>query len=107
MSDRDLYEYFETVEDFEELPTIRNLPRKTQRLKLNWNPHHKPKGIPQEVRQQLAEQTDSKDDFNFSYHASRHERQWIVDSLGDFYEGQWLDDVLRLIKGGKEAHVYQ
>ena len=107
MSDRDLYKYFETVEDFEELPTIRNLPRKTQRLKLDWNPNHKPKGIPQEVRQQLAEQTDLKDHFNFTYQASRHERRWIIDSLGDFYEGQWLDDVLRLIKGGKEAHVYQ
>jgi len=39
--------------------------------------------------------------------ASRHERGWIVDSLGGFYEHRWLDDVIRLVKGGKEANVYQ
>ena len=27
--------------------------------------------------------------------------------MGSFYDGQWLDDVLRLLKGGKEASVYQ
>jgi len=44
--------------------------------------------------------------FNFSYKASRHERQWIVDSLQRFYQQHWIDDVLRLLKGGKEASVY-
>jgi len=44
--------------------------------------------------------------FNFTYQASRHERQWIIDSLGGFYEQKWLNDVLALIKGGKEATVY-
>jgi RIO kinase 1 len=47
-----------------------------------------------------------EDQFNFSYHASRHERQWIEDSLGRFYQQHWIDDVLRLLKGGKEASVY-
>jgi RIO kinase 1 len=58
------------------------------------------------LAQQLAAQADSQEVFNFTHHASRHERGWIVDSLGDFYEHQWLDDVLRLVKGGKEANVY-
>lgn len=55
----------------------------------------------------LAEQADDAASFDFSYQASRHERWWLIDSLGGFYEGQWLKDVLRLIKGGKEASVYQ
>jgi RIO kinase 1 len=55
----------------------------------------------------LAEQADDAGSFDFSYQASRHERWWLIGSLGGFYEGQWLKDVLRLVKGGKEASVYQ
>jgi RIO kinase 1 len=55
----------------------------------------------------LASQADDAGSFDFSYHAARHERWWLIDSLGGFYEGQWLSDVLRLVKGGKEASVYQ
>lgn len=51
-------------------------------------------------------QTERETEFNFSYCASRHEFQWINSSLSSFYQQQWLDDVLRLIKGGKEATVY-
>ncbi len=58
------------------------------------------------LAQQVAAQADSLEVFNFTYQASRHERGWIVDSLGGFYEQRWLDDVLRLVKGGKEANVY-
>jgi RIO kinase 1 len=47
------------------------------------------------------------EEFVFSYNASRHERAWILDSLTPFYDQQWIADVTRLIKGGKEATVYQ
>jgi len=57
-------------------------------------------------QQQLTAQDDSQQVFHFTYNASRHERGWIVGSLGGFFEQQWLDDVLRLVKGGKEANVY-
>jgi RIO kinase 1 len=50
---------------------------------------------------------ETQAELNFSYKASRHERQWILNSLGTFHQHHWLDDVLRLIKGGKEASVYQ
>jgi RIO kinase 1 len=51
-------------------------------------------------------QDDSRTGFNFTYQASRHEAGWLLDSLGAFYEQKWISDVLRLIKGGKEASVY-
>ena len=38
--------------------------------------------------------------------ASRHEREWIFTYLGPYYEKQLLLDVLRRVKGGKEANVY-
>jgi RIO kinase 1 len=96
------------------LPNIRNIPGReqhaVQRLGFGGQkqrPGAAPRGRPSEAGPELAVQDDTIDSFDFSYHASRHERVWIVDSLGGFYEGQWLEDVLRLIKGGKEANVYQ
>lgn len=66
------------------------------------------KAAPRETELQLlAAEQERQGNFEFSYHASRHERQWILDSLGGFYEDHWIDDILRLVKGGKEASVYQ
>ncbi len=44
--------------------------------------------------------------FDFSYHPARFEAGWLLDSLGPFYEQHWISDVLRRVKGGKEASVY-
>jgi len=44
--------------------------------------------------------------FNPTFSASRYERVWILDYLGLFYEKQLISDVLRKVKGGKEATVY-
>jgi RIO kinase 1 len=72
-----------------------------------YNPNHRPKRPAAEVATELVEQADGQENFVFSYNASRHERVWIMDSLGEYYENQWIDDILRVIKGGKEATVYQ
>ena len=62
------------------------------------------------VREANAEflngQDDSSRSFNFSYPAARFESWWLLESLGDFYEHKWITDVLRRLKGGKEASVY-
>ncbi len=44
--------------------------------------------------------------FQPSFTASKHERQWILDYLGPFYDNRQIADVLRKVKGGKEANVY-
>ena len=54
----------------------------------------------------LQGQDDSRRNFNFTYSAARFEEGWLLDSLGDFYEHQWIKDVLMRLKGGKEASVY-
>jgi RIO kinase 1 len=54
----------------------------------------------------LAAQQEREESFQFSYHASRHERQWIEDALGGFYQDHMITDVLKLVRGGKEATVY-
>jgi RIO kinase 1 len=62
---------------------------------------------PASAAQFVQTQDDSRKSFEFSYRASRHEQGWLLNSLGGFYERGWIADILRMVKGGKEASVYQ
>jgi len=44
--------------------------------------------------------------FNPTFTSSFHEREWILTYLGPFYDDKQITDVLRRVKGGKEANVY-
>ncbi len=95
------FELFEQLEDLDEVPHIRNVPGD----QLQNNPYLKPR---QSKPDELVELAESEHEFQFSYHAAKHEQAWLVGSLEDFYRQQWFDDILRLVKGGgKEASVYQ
>ena len=52
-------------------------------------------------------QTDFPGNFRFTYEPARFEEWWLLTSLSDFYEHKWIGDVLRRVKSGKEASVYQ
>jgi len=45
-------------------------------------------------------------EFQFTYKAARFEEAWLLDSLAEIAEHKWISDVLRKVKGGKEASVY-
>lgn len=93
--------------ELEDLPRVRNIPDRQRRVGSTRKmvaEAHKAQARP---TQEVVEQADGRGQFKFSYTAARHEAVWLIESLGGFYEGQWLDDVLRLVKGGKEANVYQ
>jgi len=47
-----------------------------------------------------------KRDFNFTYKAARFEEAWLLNSLMDLAENEWIEDVLHKAKAGKEASVY-
>ena len=79
---------------------------RTQHRLRKYRPNHQPKQKAESVVEEIAG-PDGRESFSFSYNASRHERQWLLDALEGVYEQHWIDDVLRLIKGGKEASVYQ
>ncbi len=49
---------------------------------------------------------DARAGFQPTFSGSRHEREWIVQYLGSFYEDNIITDVLHPVKGGKEANVY-
>jgi RIO kinase 1 len=101
-------EYFDDLEDMEGLPRIKNMPeiRPPMSQGVFKNKKNKKKAIV-ETQVSLEDQIDEAVDYAFSYDASRHEREWIINSLGLFHEMGWFADILRLVKGGKEASVYQ
>jgi RIO kinase 1 len=45
--------------------------------------------------------------FTTTYQPARHEEGWLLNSLALFYANDLLNDVLALVKGGKEATVYR
>ena len=96
-------DFNEDYDDFEGLPRIKNMP--IARSSHSWKP--KPKERSSSKNDQILEQMDEIREYNFTYEASRHERAWILDSLGIFHDLQWFTDIIRLVKGGKEATVYQ
>ncbi len=56
----------------------------------------------------VAEADDSLETgFSTSYQPSKHERGWLYEALSPFYLQGELTDVLRMVKGGKEACVYE
>lgn len=55
----------------------------------------------------LVPQSDASEERITTYQPSRHERGWLLSSLGDFYEQELITDVLASVKGGKEASVYR
>ena len=65
-----------------------------------------PKKVAAPLREFINTQDDTRDTFKFTYKAARFEEGWLLDSLGEFYEHKWISDVLRRVKGGKEASVY-
>lgn len=86
----------EIAEQFEETST-----RRPQKIKRKEKPRPSPEGI----RAELTSLGDTKE-YPFTYNATRHERGWLLGSLGYFYEQTWFVDVLKMVQGGKEASVY-
>ncbi len=95
-----IFEYFNELDDTEQIDTILN---KTQRKRKF--PPRNPKKIPPSDQKFLHGQDDSASGFKYTYKAARFEEWWLLDSLGDFYEHKWISDVLKRVKGGKEASV--
>lgn len=93
--------YWDDEDSFEYLPRIKGISHD------RWSYQDNKKSLPASAfDDDIVDQFDTLRTYNFSYEASRHEEWWLFDSLGPFYDEQWFDDVLQIIKGGKEASVY-
>jgi RIO kinase 1 len=93
--------YYEELDDYDLIGT--NLPKQIRPQRF---PSKNPKKITAPLRTFIDTQDDSRDAFKFTYKAARFEAGWLLDSLGEFYEHKWISDVIRRVKGGKEASVY-
>ena len=87
--------------------SIRNIPRAKKHISGKRKSDIAKKRAHKQAMEKVSALADGMEQVDFTYQASRHERVWLLDSLGKFYGEKWLDDVLRLVKGGKEANVYQ
>ncbi len=93
-------DYLDYLQDREEIETGRRAAGKQPKQAL-------PKKNREEVLSALVEHDDAaKGGFTPTYTGSEHEREWILTYLSGFYEDHVISDVLRQVKGGKEATVY-
>lgn len=74
------------------------------------DPGRKQKTAHKTVKATLTEVDDTIESFVPTYAAAldrkHHERRWVIASLGSFYQNDQINDVLRIVKAGKEANVY-
>jgi RIO kinase 1 len=81
-------------EEFDEFEVSIRHPRKKARK-------------PSAVELESSEATDAEDGmFHPSFAGSKHEREWLRESMGSFHGDCLITDVLRAVRGGKEATVY-
>lgn len=67
----------------------------------------KPKKTVQQVAAELAESSHATEGtFRITYKPARYEAIWLQASLEPFFTQALIEDVLALVKGGKEANVY-
>lgn len=97
MSKNQLHEYFDELDDMNEDG------QDSTRKRISVKRESKRKEV--EAKLFIRAQEIAKE-FQFTYKAARFEEAWLLDSLTEIYEHQWISDVLRKVKGGKEASVY-
>ncbi|MBN1876718.1 MAG: hypothetical protein JXA33_21010 [Anaerolineae bacterium] len=67
-----------------------------------------PKTKPEQMAATLTDDLSGEEiGFQTTYHPSRYEAGWLLDSVRTFYEQALITDVLAQVKGGKEASVYR
>src|SRR6266498_3937122 len=101
MNTDDYIDLFDELDDNEQTDNFINKDKRRQRF-----PERHFKYVREANASFLDPQDDSRKNFKFTYPAARFESWWLLESLGEFYEHKWITDVLRRLKGGKEASVY-
>jgi RIO kinase 1 len=98
MTGNKLIDYFDDIDDIEEAQTQASMGARTSKMRQT-------KKQEREARMFVRAQGIA-DKFNFSFRAARFEEAWLLDSLVELAEFEWIRDVLRKAKAGKEASVY-
>lgn len=99
MNKHTISESIDPADELNYTPRIKNMREKSPKQGQKSNRPHSPQMIEAAYDQDF-------DIASFTYKASRYEQGWLVESLSSFHELNWFTDMIRLIKGGKEASVY-
>lgn len=97
---------FDQYETYEEIfnPLLRDRKARRQRKP---KPTHQPKKTAVAQISESADPIGLEGGFQTTYVPSLHEATWLLQSLENFYQQELINDVLALVKGGKEASVYR
>lgn len=93
--------YLNEIDDLELSDTLVSKGQRVRRY-----PARHPKKLLEPVRKFIETQDDSRKTFRTTYKAARFEEGWLLNSIEEFIEHKWISDVLKRVKGGKEASVY-
>ncbi len=99
----------ESIEEMGYVAHLHNIPRQKKsgkRAAIRPRPEPSAGPLTESALKDSALINSEDEKFQMSYKASRHEAIWLEESLQNFFHQKWFDDVLRMIKGGKEASVY-
>ncbi|MBZ0291249.1 MAG: hypothetical protein K8L99_01655 [Anaerolineae bacterium] len=102
MNFNDYDKYAEYEEQFDPMRYDRQARRKRKP-----KPVHMPKKSSMEVIEEVAETVGLEGGFQTTYQPGIFEEGWLLESLRTFYTQALIQDVLALVKGGKEANVYR
>jgi RIO kinase 1 len=95
------------LQELENLPSIRNMARRKTVIRMK---PKKPANLIEKkmaLNQQLSTlAAEVEEIFEFTYKAGELEAGWLYASLRVLRDMKWIDDILRMVKGGKEASVY-
>lgn len=100
------YDLAEWYEEF----SFEDNSRDARRARRGKDPGIEAQQYRQKRARRMRDMSDRMEDFVPTYAANldpkHHERRWLIESLSSFYGDSQITDVLRLVKGGKEANVY-
>ena len=102
LKDESVDEYEEYSEMFDPL----NTDRRARRRRRPVTGRHTAKKSVDETILEIAQADAIEGGFDTTYTPGRYEALWLLDSLRTFFDQALITDVLRSVKGGKEASVY-
>ena len=102
----DKWAYHEEYAHYAEQFNPVNYDRQARRRR---KPRHDPhEGLSHaEIVEELADTAGLESGFNTTYQLGRYEEGWLLQSLRPFFDQQLIEDVMAMVKGGKEASVYR
>ena len=100
MNTKDYMDFFDELDDEDRLNARLGIDKRRPYERIS-------RKLAREEHKFKQAQDDSRANLKTTYKPARFEEWWLLDSLGSFYEHKLISDVLRRVKGGKEASVYQ